>query len=76
MSNDQVKDDPILGLALILMSIKKEKDPVKKGAFQFVLNGSLEKLDIQEAQVRNYLKSNRKKVEALWRERVKTRKSA
>jgi len=76
MSDDQVKDDPILGLALILLGIKKEKDPMRKGAFQFVLNGSMEKLGVKEIQVRNYLKSNRKKVEALWRERVKTRKSA
>ena len=76
MSEDKVKDDPILGLALILMSIKKEKDPMRKGAFQFVFNGSLEKLGFSETEVRNYLKSNRKAVESLWRQRVKTRKSA
>ena len=65
-----------MGLGLILLSIKKEKDPMRKGAFQFVLNGSLEKLGIKEIEVRNYLKNNRKQVEDLWRERVKTRKSA
>ncbi len=62
------KKEPLLGLALILLSMEKEEADAKKDGFRYVLEGAMKKLGYNQKQVKRYLNEKRNSIELLWQE--------